>query len=283
MIKRNVDLGPPVRMSGWRKISLGSWRPVGDSSVHGLLELDARPALHYVDRCSQVSGQRVTLTHFGVRACGEMLRRHPEANALVRFGRIYSRVGCDVFTHAAADGDGRDLTGVVIRAADKKSISDIAAEVNPRVAAIKGQTDRTFSRVKGAMRALPGLFSRKVLDLMGFVLYGLNLWSPVLGAPRDSFGSMMLTNIGSLGLKTAFVPIAPYTRIPMVMAMGAVHERPVVLNGHVVVGQVLHLCWTIDHRIIDGVHAARMAKTLEAIFANPDAELGPAVGLPVAA
>jgi 2-oxoacid dehydrogenases acyltransferase (catalytic domain) len=274
MIGRNVALRPPIRLSGWRKISLGSWRPVGDSAVHGLLELDAEPALRYIDAWARASGERITLTHFGVRACGEILRRHPEGNALIRFGRVYPRVGCDVFMHAAADDNGRDLSGVVVRDADTKSMAEIAAEVNPRVVAIKGQTDRTFSRVKGTMRLLPGLLSRLVLDVIGFILYSLNLWSPVLGAPRDSFGSMMLTNIGSLGLKMAFVPIAPYTRIPLVMAMGAVHDRPVVRGDRVVPGQVICACWTLDHRIIDGVHAARMAKTLEVIFADPEAEIG---------
>ena len=274
MIQRNVKLARPLRLSGWRKISLGSWRPVGDSSVHGLLELDAESALRYVEAWSRASGERVTLTHFGVRACGEIMRRHPETNALIRFGRIYPRVGCDVFTHAAADPAGQDLTGVVIRNADQKSVAQIAAEVNPQVAAIKGQTDRTFLRVKNTMRLLPGILCRLMLDLMGFILYSLNLWSPILGAPRDSFGGMMLTNIGSLGLKMAFVPIAPYTRIPLVMAMGAVHERPVVRGDRVVPGKVLFCCWTFDHRIIDGVHAARAAKTLEQIFANPETELG---------
>ena len=282
MIRRNVALLAPLRLSGWRKISLGSWRPVGDSSVHGLLELDAEPALRYIDAWARASGQRITLTHFGVRACGEILRRHPEGNALIRFGRIYPRAGCDVFMHAAADDAGRDLSGVVVRAADRKSLAEIAAEVNPRVVAIKGQTDPSFSRVKGLMRRLPGLFSRVALDLTGFILYSLNLWSPLLGAPRDSFGSMMLTNIGSLGLKMAFVPIAPYTRIPLVMALGAVHERPVVRGDRVVPGKVICACWTLDHRIIDGVHAARMARTLELIFANPEAELG-APAIPAAA
>jgi pyruvate/2-oxoglutarate dehydrogenase complex dihydrolipoamide acyltransferase (E2) component len=273
VIHRNVRLRSALPLSGWRKISLGSWRPVGDSSVHGMLEMDAEPALRYTDAWARSTGERVTLTHFGVRACGELLRRHPEANTLVRFGRIYPRIGCDVFVHSAADQDGRDLSGVVVRDADQKSIGAIAAEVNPRVAAIKDQTDRTFRRVKDTMRRLPGLLSRAVLNLIGFVLYSLNLWSPILGAPRDSFGSMMLSNIGSLGMKMAFVPIAPYTRIPMVMALGAVHDRAVVRGNQVVPGRVICACWTFDHRIIDGVQAARMARTLESIFADPEAML----------
>jgi pyruvate/2-oxoglutarate dehydrogenase complex dihydrolipoamide acyltransferase (E2) component len=193
----------------------------------------------------------------------------------VRWGRIYPRLGCDVFMHAATDPTGQDLTGVVVRGAHEKTVAAIAEEVNPRVKEIKAANDRTFARVKTTMRLLPALASRTALDIFGFIFYTLNLWSPIFGSPRDSFGGMMLTNIGSLGLKMAFVPIAPYTRIPLVMALGAVHEKPVVRGAAVVPGKVVCSCWTFDHRIIDGVHAARMAATFERIFEDPDAELGP--------
>jgi len=240
-----------------------------------MLEIDAEPAARYIEACSKASGQRVTLTHFAIRTCGELLRRHPEINALIRFGRIYPRTSCDVFAHAAADPTGEDLSGVLIRGADGKSVASIAAEMTPRVAAIKAQTDPAFVRVKRIMRRWPSLLSRALLDFLGFILYSLNWWSPLLGTPRDSFGSMMLTNIGSLGLKMAFVPIAPYTRVPLVLALGAVHQRPMVRGDRVVAASVICACWTFDHRIIDGVHAAQMARTFEKIFAEPEAEFGP--------
>lgn len=274
MFTRNVHLGAPFRLSAWRKISLGSWRPVGDSSVHGLLEIEAEPALRYIETWSRVAHERVTLTHFAIRACGEMLRRHPEINAIVRFGRIYPRRSCDVFAHAAADPAGSDLSGVLVRQADAKSVAAIAAEIRPQVAAIKTQKDSSFLRVKGMMRRWPGVLTRALLDVLGFVLYSLNLWSPLLGAPRDSFGSMMVTNIGSLGLKMAFVPMAPYTRVPLVMALGAVHQRAIVRADRVVAARVFCACWTFDHRIIDGVHAAQMARTFETICSDPETELG---------
>ena len=46
-------------------------------------------------------------------------------------------------------------------------------------------------------------------------------------------------------------------------------------NGALVVGKVLRVCTTFDHRVLDGVHAARMSKTLRRVFADPEKELGP--------
>src|SRR5262249_21267720 len=102
----------------------------------------------------------------------------------------------------------------------------------------------------------------------------LNIWTPLLGTPRDPFGSIMITNIGSLGLDMAFAPLVPYSRVPMLIALGAVREEPVVRGGQITVGKMIRLCSTFDHRVIDGVHAANMVRTAKAIFANPDKELG---------
>ncbi len=95
-----------------------------------------------------------------------------------------------------------------------------------------------------------------------------------MGAPRDPFGSAMITNVGSLGLETAFAPLVPYSRVPLLISMGAVAEKPIVENCKVIAASLVRLCVTFDHRMIDGIHAAKMYKSLEAIFKNPEKELG---------
>jgi pyruvate dehydrogenase E2 component (dihydrolipoamide acetyltransferase) len=51
--------------------------------------------------------------------------------------------------------------------------------------------------------------------------------------------------------------------------MGAVKDAPVVENGKVVVGKVMKVSATFDHRVIDGFHSAIMAKTIHEYLENP--------------
>ncbi len=83
----------------------------------------------------------------------------------------------------------------------------------------------------------------------------------------------MVTNIGSLGLDTAFAPLVPYSRVPVLLAVGSAMDRPWVREGKLCVAKVLRICVTLDHRLIDGVHASHMAKTVQKIFADPEREL----------
>jgi pyruvate dehydrogenase E2 component (dihydrolipoamide acetyltransferase) len=219
---------------------------------------------------SKEHGKRLSLLHFAGAVSAQTLAKHPEINSVVRFNRIYPRVDVDIFFHVASDKEGLDLSGHTVRRVDQMGLVDLARDLDSGSLAIRKGEDKRFNRIKGLFSWLPPLLAGLVLDLSGLILYKLNLWSPLLQPPQDPFGSMMLTNIGGLGLVEAFVPIAPYSRVPLILALGAVTDKAIVRDGQVVAAKVVKACWSFDHRIIDGVHAAKMAKTFTHYFENPE-------------
>lgn len=94
------------------------------------------------------------------------------------------------------------------------------------------------------------------------------------GLPRDSFGSAAVTNVGMFGARWAYAPLFPPAHCPIVVLVGAVTPRPWVVAGpdgalQVAVRPVLPLHATLDHRVLDGVQAARLAARLEELLADP--------------
>ena len=57
--------------------------------------------------------------------------------------------------------------------------------------------------------------------------------------------------------------------MPLVVAVGAVTDEPVVEDGEIVIGKRMRVCATFDHRVLDGGHAAVMVKTIRKWFENP--------------
>lgn len=268
MIK-NVELLPPNHITPWRKISLGSWRPVGDSQVYCELKVECKRALDYIAEKNSTSGEKITLVHFVGQVMGKVLRDVPDINAIVRLGKIQQRKDVDVFFHVAYGGS--ELSGHVVRQIDQKPLSDIARELTENGLLIKRGEDKNFNRIKNSWKFLPGFVARGVLDLIGFVTYTLNINMAGLGVPRDCFGSIMITSIGSLGFQSAFVPLAPYTRIPLVLALGKPEYRPVCdSRGNVTSELQVSLCFTFDHRIMDGARGALMAKAIKKYFRRPE-------------
>jgi pyruvate dehydrogenase E2 component (dihydrolipoamide acetyltransferase) len=274
LISSNAKLLPPLKISSWRKVAIGTWRSVGDPSVYGILEFEAQPALTYLEKLKELTGQRVTLTHFVGKAVAQTLEKHPDINCILRLGKLYPRKAVDIFFQVASDTSGKDLSGATIRNANHKSIVEIAQEMQERVHQIREKGDPNFRKMKDTMGLIPGLLVSPLMSFIGFIMYTLNLWSPLFGSPKDPFGSVMITNIGSLGLDTAFAPLVPYSRVPLLLTLGVVKEKPVVKSGRVEVGQIIQICVTFDHRLIDGMHASKMVRSLQKIFANPEKELG---------
>jgi pyruvate/2-oxoglutarate dehydrogenase complex dihydrolipoamide acyltransferase (E2) component len=264
MLYRNVKLGKSKKLTGWRRVSIGSWRPTGDSSIYSRYDMPMREVLKL---CSQ---KNINYHSFLMRALGMTIERNPHINSIIRYKRIYWRKNIDIFFHVVADEDGEDLAGLKIENTNEKSIEDIDQEFKQKVREIKEQGDIDFKGSKFLFKVIPGFLSKCLLDLVGLVQYTFNIWSPLFGNPRDSFGSIMLTSVGSLGIDHTFSPIAPYTRIPMVISAGMVKKRPMVVEDQVVAVETIPLCFTYDHRIMDGLQFAQLMETLKDYFRNPE-------------
>ncbi|HXH75609.1 MAG TPA: 2-oxo acid dehydrogenase subunit E2 [Bacteriovoracaceae bacterium] len=272
ILSKNMDLGPAIKLSSWRKIAIGTWVSAKDPSVYGILDIDAAPALAYIEKVRLETGMKINLIHVLGKATALVLQRHPEINCVLRWGRLYPRRSVDVFFQVATDKAGHDLSGMTVRQADLKSVQAIATEMQDRVQNIREKGDPGFKKMKNTMGLIPGLFIGYVMNLAEFFLYSLNLWSPAIGAPKDSFGSVMITNVGSLGIETGFAPLVAYSRVPLLLALGMVRPVPVARDGKVVIEEQMRICATFDHRLIDGMVASHMTKALTKILMNPEIE-----------
>ena len=70
-------------------------------------------------------------------------------------------------------------------------------------------------------------------------------------------------------LDEAFVPQTPFARVPLWVLVGAVKERPAVVDGKVVPRPMLTVTATIDHRFVDGFQGAALAREFHRVFDDP--------------
>lgn len=274
----NVALVPKTDVSSFRQMAIGTWRTAKDPSVYGSLSLEMDETLRYVAAFQAATGRKLTVTHLMAKAIGRVLHELPDANAILRGNRIWLRQSADVFFQVAMQDPvtGQlDLSGLTIREADKKPMVEIVDEFQRVADRVRKGKDEEKEHTRRTFQRLPGWLVGPVLDLIGFLTYGLNLELRWLGIPKDPFGGAMVTNVGSLGLEEAYVPLVPYSRVPLLVAMGALQRVPVVREGdRLEVATVMRLFATFDHRLLDGAHAARMSKLLRESFADPWTHFG---------
>jgi hypothetical protein len=267
----NIEIRPKKDVSSFRRIAIGTWRTAYDPSVYGNLVLNVGEALRYIEAFREATGRRITISHMMAKAVAQVLHEFPDANAILRFNRIYLRDRIGVFFQVALEDESGeiDLSGAVIMDAEKKSVLEIIDEFEKRVGDVRSKKDKSLENARSTFKKIPYFLLNRFVSFLGFLGWTLNLDLSWAGVAKDPFGSVMITNIGSLGLDEAYVPLVPYSRVPLLIATGAVKDGPVVEDGEVKVAKVMKVCATFDHRVLDGVHAAAMSKILRRWFENP--------------
>ncbi len=274
----NLELQKKTDVSPFRKIAIGTWTTAYDPSVYGTMELPMDRAMEYIQDFREKTGKRVTVTHLIARAVAEALNKCPDANAILRFNRIYLRKRIGVFMQVVMTDEGSDkidLSGVTIYDVADKSLGEICDEVQEKVDVVRKRKDPALEKSRNSFRFVPYFLLNFFLKFLSFLSVTLNLDLRWMGIPQDGFGSIMVTNIGTLGLDQAFVPIVPWSRVPMLLATGEVRERPMVEDGEVVIRKQMKISATFDHRLIDGFHASVMSRTLRAWLEEPYKHFGP--------
>lgn len=275
---RHLELERKKDLTPFRRLAIGTWKTAYDPSVYGTLQVRMDRAMEYIEEYRRRTGVRLTVTHLVGRAMVEVLKRMPDANAVLRFNRIYLRKRIGIFFQVTLRDEETgtfDLSGATLYDLDKKSLLEIVAEMEAKVHSVRKGTDKALEKGRRSFRFVPLILMNLVLRIVSFFAYTLNIDLSKLGIPKDPFGSVMITNIGALGLEAAYVPLIPYSRVPLLVALGAVKDVPLVENGKIVVGKVMDMNATFDHRFFEGAHAAVMASVMRAWMEDPVRHFGP--------
>lgn len=259
---RNINYYPNKGMTPWRKVSIASWKPTGDSSCYCFEEIKVDALLKY---CQENS---INMHAFIIKAFSNTIHQQPTINSTIRWGKLCRRKDISVFFHTILNSREDDLSGIVIEEGQTKKIEDLNREYHSRVTeSKKGNND--FTESKKITKITPSFLTKLTLNLYSFISYSLNLCLPLFKLKKNAFGSIMITSIGSLGITKAFCPIAPYTKVPMVVSIGKIESKPIVNDEKIEINKVLSIGFTFDHRIMDGMHFSDFFKTLNTYFNNP--------------
>ena len=266
----NIELGEKQNLTSYRKIAIASWRHPRNPNTYAMLDLPVEAAMQFLERYD--SETPLTLTHFVTKITAHCLEKYPELNHILRMGNLYKRKQIDIFiTTLLKTEKGKDLSGFVIRNVDRKSIAEVASETKVRADDLRYNRDEENLKVQKIVNRLPSYILRPLLRIQEFLQFALNLSIPGLGMPKDRFGSVMITNIGALGIENAFIPLSPYSRSPLLIGIGKPRKIPVVVNDAVVAADSAIITFTFDHRYADGAHGSHLMRRFKKIFLNPSA------------
>lgn len=220
--------------------------------VHGLLSLDVtEPRRRLKDADPPLS-----FTAFVVACVARAAAAHPEVHAYRDWrGRLVTHEYVDVATLFEVDTpDGVFPMAHLVRDADIRSIAEISSEIRSvKSDPTRSRSGKLLRRMAPIGARVPGLFT---------LLYRAARRSVRM---RGTTGTVAVTSVGMFGGGGGFGISFP-TILTLTVLVGGMSEQPRVVDGQIVVREVLDLTITIDHEVVDGAPAARFGAELRTMI-----------------
>ncbi len=193
----------------------------------------------------------------------------PEMNCFIRRGAVVGREHLDVMVPVQVGGDS-GVTPAIVRNAHARKVTDIADEVRTKAAKSRAGSEIKAAKNKYMLNRIPWPLRRPVFLFLKWITVDMGIEIKALGLSAHSFGSFVVSDIGSFGLNTGMTSLMPAAKVPCVIVLGKIEEKPVVRNGEIVIRTILPLTGTFDHRVVDGMQIGKLARGIKRNFRKPE-------------
>lgn len=252
----------------WRKVASAIYKKPVDSKIFGSVEVDVTDLEKFVSE-KRKEGVKITLTHIFVLIISRALKSEvPQFNTYLRRGRIIARPSIDAnVTVLQADGS---MTSIKVSDADTMTLKDLQSQMNEEIQKSRNGNENETMQNKNFVAKLPWPFRNWFFYIYKTLIINWGLSFPALKLGPNSFGSFVITNIGSLGLDSGYPALLPTSNVSLVFLMGGVQKKPVVVNDEIVIRRMMTLNAVFDHRIADASHAATLFRFIKQIIRHPE-------------
>ena len=180
-------------------------------------------------------------------------------------------LGCEAVVDAMVSllMDGSEMGTVKVDNADQLTLDEFSVLMAEGVKrARKGDQSKTMD-MKSVVAAIPWPLRVWMVRLLKLFTTSWGFSVRKFGLTPESFGSFIVSNIGTLGLNIGFPALMPISNVSFVLIIGSVEKKPWVVNDEIVPRKIITLGAALDHRICDGSHGGRLFHYLKYMTKHP--------------
>ena len=234
-------------------------------------KLDIAEAEKFCREQTRAGRKNFSLLHIIIAAYIRVVSQRPAINRFVSGQKIYARNNIEVLMtikkKMALDGE---ETCVKVEFEPTDTVYDVYDKFNRVIEENKGETEgNDMEHLLGILRHIPGWFLRCFVRLLFWLDY--HGWLPRFILNLSPFhGSMIVTSMGSLGIRPIYHHIYDFGNLPVFVAYGSKqHGVKMDDEGNVKKYRYIEMKVTTDERICDGYYYASAFKMMKKIFENP--------------
>ncbi len=228
----------------------------------------AEKLLEYIEKAR--ARHDIGLIHCIMAAVTATSRRNPKMNTFISGLRLYQRNNWYVsfsMKRKKMDKEAK-VSAVKLKLDETETFNDLVKRMNGDIDVERSDAETYADKETGLLIKLPRPLLRIAVAFVRWVDY-YNLL-PKSFIDGDAFYSTIVcANLGSLGMGAAFHHLYEWGNCPLFLMVGKAEDRAVVEDGEVVVRKILHLRWSYDERIDDGLTARGGLNGVKNSLENP--------------
>ena len=253
--------------TSWRKVAASIYKKPTDSKIFGSVELDITDLEQYISQ-KRKEGLKITLTHIFTLAVARALKEDiPELNAYVRRGNIVKRNSIDAMVSVLI-GDSQ-MGSIKVHNADTLMLHELAEIMDAEIRKTRCGSENKTMQMRDRITKIPWPLRGWIVNIIKKITIDWGLRVPFFHFKPDSFGSYVVSNIGTFGLDMGYPALFPISNVPFVLIMGSVKKKPYVVNDVIMPRRIINLGAALDHRVVDAMHGGKVFRYIKRIVNNP--------------
>lgn len=216
--------------------------------------------------------QGIGILHLFTAAYVRVISQWPGVNRFISGQKIYARNNIElVMTVKKSMSVESGETSVKVVLDPMDTTADVYNKINAEIKKVKdGASETNTDNVADTLMKIPGLVLKFVVFFLNIVDYfGLLPQSLIDASPFH--GSLIITDLGSIGLPTLYHHLYNFGNIPMFISLGAKRKvNEIAADGTVVQKKYVDFSLTLDERICDGFYFSQAYKMMKSFMKNPE-------------
>ncbi len=253
--------------NNWRKVAATIYKKPSDSKIYGSVDLDVTDLEAYITE-KRKQKLKITLTHIFVLAVARALDKQvPELNTYIKRGKVVARKSIDAMVSVLLK-EGQ-MGSVKIGDANSLDLKGLSLKMQEEIKRSRQGDENQTMQSKDMLSSIPWPFRSWLFRLYKLVTIHWGISIPFVGLNADSFGSFVISNIGSIGLDSGYPALLPSSNVSIVLIMGGVYKKPAVFNDEIVPRKIMSLSTVLDHRVVDASHGGKLFRAIKHYIKNP--------------
>ena len=212
----------------------------------------------------------ITMTHVITHACCWALYKMRRDVGRMPWGTFKAQKKMGVTVLCDVEG-GKDLVPVTVWDGHKMTIFQVAEFVAAKVGRAKKGQDKQHNEGTKLANYIPSHIAQPLSFALTYISSNLGISIPPLKLRSDTFGQLVVTNVGSMGFTSAIAPLCPLVNALGYVCCGVIEKRAIVdqKTEEIKVAPMMTVIATGDHRYGDAAIFVPFFKMLKLYINDP--------------